>query len=109
MKAMSAVALAIALTTSSLVYAAPSDTPSPAHATVAKGKTVKFSVRNDSGTSFELKLGDQVLAIDAGKTVDLKLPVGTQITMNSSTDKHKAGDLIAEVSTQFANATLAIK
>ena len=66
----------------------------------AKNKTVKFSLRNDSGASLQLKVGDQIVSLDAGKTVALKLPVGTRILVNAATAKHQAGDLVAEASTR---------
>ena len=76
---------------------------------LAKSKTVKFAVRNDSGSLIELKVGDQVMSLDAGKTLSLKLPVGTRILVNTATAKRQAGDLIAEASSDLENATLTIK
>ncbi|HEX9201406.1 MAG TPA: hypothetical protein VF865_17750 [Acidobacteriaceae bacterium] len=93
----------------SAVYAAPVDVPTPVHAMPIKGKTVKLALRNDSGSPVELKVGDQVMSLDAGKSVALKLPAGTRILMNTPTPTHAAGELITEVSTALNNATLAFK
>jgi hypothetical protein len=75
----------------------------------AKTKTVKVALRNDSGSPLQLKVGDQVVSLDAGKSVSLKLAVGTRIVVNAGTDKHPSGELLAEVSTSLDNTTLAIK
>jgi hypothetical protein len=75
----------------------------------AKGKTVKFAVRNDSGSPLELKAGDQVVSIEAGKTVALTLAIGTRIVVNAPTAKYQAGELLAEASTALDHTTLTIK
>ncbi|HEY4381316.1 MAG TPA: hypothetical protein VGN01_13275 [Acidobacteriaceae bacterium] len=94
---------------SASAYAAPSTIPAPVHAMFAKGKTVKLAVRNDSGSAMELKVGEQTMSLEVGKTLALQLPVGTRILVNSSTATHKAGDLVAEVSTDLSNMTIALK
>jgi hypothetical protein len=81
----------------------------PVHAVLAKTKIVKFAVRNDSGVSAELKVGDQVMSLEAGKTLALKLPVGTRILMATATPNHPAGELLTEISTELNNTTLAFK
>ena len=92
-----------------IVNAAPVDVHTPASAMPIKGKIVKLALRNDSGSTVELKVGDQVMSLDAGKSVALKLPAGTRILMNTPTPTHAAGELITEVSTALSNATLAFK
>jgi hypothetical protein len=69
----------------------------------AKTKTVKVALRNDSGSPLQLKVGDEIVSLDAGKSVALKLAVGTRIVVNAATDKHQAGELIAEASTALDN------
>ena len=91
------------------VHAAPVDSHAPVHATLTKSKTVKLSLRRDSGVLAELKVGDQVMSLDAGKTVALKLPVGTRILINTATPNHPAGELLTEVSTGLNATTLAFK
>lgn len=113
MKIRSAIAVAVAvagLSACTAVYGSPAtNVQSPAHAMFAKGKTVKFAVRNDSGSQMELKVGDQVMAIAAGKTVSLTLAVGTRILVNAATPTHHAGELLAEASTALEHTTLTIK
>jgi hypothetical protein len=94
---------------SATVYAAPTDVPSHARVLLAKSQTVKVALRNDSGSQMELKVGEQVMSLDAGKTVAVKVPVGTRIVVNAATPKHPAGELIAEATSELNNATVAIK
>ena len=75
----------------------------------AKTQTVKVSLRNDSSSQMQLKVGDQVMSIEAGKTVAVKVPVGTRIVMNTATSTHQAGELIAEATSELDNTTVAIK
>jgi hypothetical protein len=94
---------------SAAVYAAPTNIQSPVHAMFAKSQTVKVSLRNDSSSQLQLKVGEQVMSIDAGKTVAVKVPVGTRIVMNAATPTHQAGELIAEATAALDNTTVAIK
>jgi hypothetical protein len=108
--------LTVAVVASSLlagpaVYAAPASIPTPVHAMFAKTKstTVKLSLRNDSGSAIELKIGDKVMTLDPGKPVTLNLEVGTRIVANSTTPNHAAGSLIEEVISDHNGATIVIR
>jgi hypothetical protein len=112
MKIRSVVAISVALaglSASTAVYAAPTSLQVHVHAMFAKSKIVKFNVRNDTGAALELKVGDNVMTIEAGKTVALKLAIGTRILTNVATPTHEAGSLLAEVSPQLDDATIGIK
>jgi hypothetical protein len=112
MRIRSAIAVAVVvagLSASAAVYAAPANIDAHAHAMFAKSKIVKLTLRNDSGSAMELKVGDKVMTLDAGKTVALKLPLGTRIMANAATAKHQAGELLAEVSTNLDDTTVVIK
>ena len=93
------------------VYAAPASISSPVHAMFAKTKstTVKLSLRNDSGSAMEVKVGDKVMTLDPGKPVTLNLEVGTRIVANSTTPNHAAGSLIEEVISDHNGATIIIR
>jgi hypothetical protein len=99
----------VSLAASSNVYAAPASFGVPVHAMFAKTKMVKLSVRNDSSASLELKVGEQVMTLDAGKTLALNLPVGTRILANTASGKYQAGAVLAEVSTSLSDATISLK
>ena len=74
-----------------------------------KTTTVKLSLRNDSGTPMEVKVGDQVMTLTPGKPVTLNLEVGTRIVANSATPNHEVGSLIEEVIKDHNNATIVIR
>jgi hypothetical protein len=107
--------IAIVLTGASLltvpaVYATPAGVASPVHAMFrSQTKTVKLNVRNDSSVAIELKVNDQVMTVEAGKTLDLKVPVGTRIMANNTTPNHPAGSLITEVIKEQDGATISIR
>ena len=48
------------------VYGAPASISSPVHSMFAKTKstTVKLSLRNDSGSAMEVKVGDKVMTLE---------------------------------------------
>ncbi|WP_263381951.1 hypothetical protein [Granulicella arctica] len=112
MKIRSAVAVSVALiglSASTAMYAASTSMPVPVHAMFSKTKTITVNLRNDSAVAMELKVGEDVLTIEAGKTVAVKVPVGTRITANAATPMHSAGDLVSQVSSELNGATLGIK
>ncbi|MEO6801953.1 MAG: hypothetical protein ABI197_01775 [Granulicella sp.] len=94
---------------STAVYARTADTPSLTYVGFTKSKTVTFSLRNDSGAAMELKVGDSVMTIESGKTVKVKLPVGTRIVTNTATATRKAGSLVEEVSNDLSDATITLR
>jgi hypothetical protein len=92
------------------IFAAPAGVISPVHAMFRnQTKPVKLSVRNDSSAAIELKVNDQVMTLEAGKSLDLKLPVGTRILTNNDTPGHPAGSLITEVIKAQDGATISIR
>jgi hypothetical protein len=114
MKGLNRLTLAVvasSLLAAPVVYAAPARISSPVHAMFAKTKTstVKLSLRNDSGTSMEVKVGDKVMTLEPGKPVSLNVEVGTRIVANSATPNHAVGSLIEEVVKDHAGATIIIR
>jgi phosphosulfolactate phosphohydrolase-like enzyme len=101
--------VALALAAAPAVHAAPRSITTPIHATYAKEKAVHISFRNDTSSPLELKVGDSLMKVEAGKTLALHLPVGTKVIANTPTPNLAAGALIAEVATYLDGATLAIK
>jgi hypothetical protein len=100
----------IALSAVPAVYAAPASISPPIHAMFSETKLemVKFSLRNDSGSSMEVKVGDEVMTLVPGKPVSLKLPVGTRIVAVTATEKSAAGSLIEQVMKEHSGATIVI-
>jgi hypothetical protein len=108
--------LTLAVVTTSLlaapaVYAAPASISSPVHAMFSKSKTstVKLSLRNDTGSAMEVKVGDKVMTLDPGKPVNLDLEVGTRIVANTATPNHTVGSIIEEVIKDHNGATIVIR
>src|ERR1700722_1532528 len=98
------------LLVSPLTYAAPAGVQSPLHSMFRnQTKSIKLSVRNDSSVVIELKVNDQIMTLEAGKALDLKVPVGTRILANNTTPNHPAGSLIAEVIKNQDGATISIR
>ena len=107
---VSAVVSVASIFASEAVYAAPAAAVSmPVHALFGKTKLVNFNVRNDSATPLKLRCGDTLLTVEAGKTMDLHLPVGARVIAEEATNTHPAGSVITEVSSQISGATIAVK
>ena len=79
---------------------------SPVHGMFGKTKTVKLVLMNDSGSPMEIKAGDEVIKLDAGKPVTVNLPEGTRVVSNNASE---LGKLIAQVSSSLNGATIHIK
>lgn len=101
-------AITASLALSPAVYAATS-IHAPVKAMFGKSKNVKLTLVNDSGSPIEVKAGEDVVKLEAGKPVTVNLPVGTRVTANTATPTHAAGTLIAEVSDSLNGAILHIK
>jgi hypothetical protein len=108
---LSIAVVATSLLAAPVVYAAPASISSPVHGMFAKTKsaTVKLSLRNDSGSAMEVKVGEKIMTLDPGKPVTLNLEVGTRILANSTTANHPAGSLIEEVIRDHNGATIIIR
>ena len=93
------------------IYAAPASISSPIHAMFGKTKTgtVKLNLRNDTGSSLQILVGDKPMTLEPGKLVNLDVPVGTRIVANSATPNHAVGSLIEEVIKDHSGATIAIR
>jgi hypothetical protein len=91
------------------LHAAPPAAYLPASPPTDKRQTVQFTLHNASASPMEFKVGDDVVALDAGKAIALKLPAGTRIITTKADGTHQAGELIAEVTKELDGATLHIK
>ncbi len=114
MKGLNRLTIAVvtcALLTAPPMYAATTEISSPVHAMFGRTKTstVKLSLRNDSGSAMEVKVGDKVVTLAPGKPVDLSLEVGTRIVANTATPNHAVGSVIEEVISEHNGATIVIR
>ena len=107
--ALRAAALAAIVLAPVATFAATLHPTSNMHASIGgKEKSVRFSLRNQSGASIDLRAGEKTMTIAAGQTVDLKLPIGTRITTASKSDKREAGAVVCEVSSSTADTTIVL-
>jgi hypothetical protein len=102
-------AVVAAMVTPHIVYASPANLHAPLNAMFAKEKTVKLSLHNGSAGSVEVKVGEELMTLTAGQSVNLNLPVGTRIVANTDTSTVKAGTLIAQVSKELSGAVVTLK
>jgi hypothetical protein len=99
---------AVSLFAAQAVYASPATLSSPLHAMFGKAKTVDLSIRNDSATTIELKVGEDDVVIEPRHTTTFTLPVGTRIVANKASGKFRAGALIKKVAPEDDGTTLAV-
>jgi len=76
--------------------------------TTETGKSVSLTLHNASAAALELKVGDNVITLDAGKALEVKLPIGTRILANKATSTMEAGTLIAQVAKESKGVTVNI-
>src|SRR5438309_12067431 len=103
---LAAAAVVVLLPSSHAALAASTSFHAPLHAMFAKEKSVKLSLRNSSAAAIELKVGENLMTIAPGQSINVDLPVGTRIVANSSTSSIQSGTLIAQVSKELTGAVL---
>ncbi|HEY4046286.1 MAG TPA: hypothetical protein VGM27_05395 [Acidobacteriaceae bacterium] len=103
------VLITLCFVTSSSLYAAPANIGLRVNAMFHKIKVVRFTLLNDSNSPMELKVGDDIVRLEAGKSVNVKLPVGARVLLNSETQLHHPGDTVAEVSGYLDGAIVHLK
>jgi hypothetical protein len=103
--------IAICLIAVPAAHAARMSVNSSTHAVFnIKSKAVKISFRNDTKAALELKIGTDVVTLQAGKVATMKLPAGTRIIANTTTEHLAVGDLIVEVTdSMYSDATFVIR
>ena len=101
--------LSLALTCAPLMHAAgPSVRADNVSSTPTKVNLIKFSIRNDSKASLQLKAGDQQITIAPGQTAAVKLGLGLQVTTVSETTKLPSGSVLTTVTESLGGNTLAV-
>jgi hypothetical protein len=104
-----AVVLAVSLAASGSVYASPVAVRVPVQAKMGKTKMVSMNLRNDTKEPVKVKAGETEMTLEPGKLTPVKLPEGTTIIAQESTASRPAGSVIATVSSQLSDATVALK
>ena len=109
LNSLAATVVTISLLAPSAAFAAPASIHVPVNAMFAKTKTIHFKLLNDSGSAMEFKVGDNVVKVDAGKTLNIELPVGARVLCSSATPLHQSGSVIAEVTNSLNGAIVHVK
>ena len=97
---------ASALTGAALHASTPNNTftvAAPSHQ-----KLVSFQIRNASPGPLTVKAGDTEMTLAPGKSVAVKLPVGTEITSLTASAHHPLGTVLTVVSSAIADATVTV-
>jgi molybdopterin-binding protein len=99
----------VSLAVSPTVYAAPANLNVPVHAIFVKTRMITMSVRNDSKNPIELKVGEQVMTVAPGKSLSVHVAVGTRILANAPSGNYQTGDVLADVTADMSDTTLALR
>lgn len=101
-------ALALSVCATSTMVASPLAVHTPVNAFFGKVKMVSFNVRNDSNQTVKLSAGTTAVTVEPGKTVAIKAAAGDKVTYAEATGTRAAGDLVATVSSELSDNTIAI-
>jgi hypothetical protein len=88
------------------MYATPVAVHAPVHAMLGKVKTVKFSLQNKSKEVVKVKAGETEMTLAPGKTVDLKLSVGTKVVAETESENYHVGDVVATATQDLTYVTV---
>ncbi len=101
--ALGTIMMAATLLSSGVVYASPQ---AGIYAQHSKAKTVNFSLRNDSKTEMKVKVGENVIILQPGKAVPVKLLVGEKVIAVDASPNFPAGTVLAVAGSQLSDATI---
>jgi len=103
--------LAAMLMAGESVYAAPTTALHvPVQAKFGKEKgLVNFHLRNDSKAPMVVKAGAQEMTLEPGKLVDVALKVGDTVTVAQATEHYAEGAVLATVSNDLKDSTIALR
>ena len=107
-KVLTAVLGVASLVATPAIFASPLHLATPAFAMFSHQKMVKFDIRNASTSAVELKAGDKIQTVEAGKTVSFSLPEGTRVVANKASGTYAEGAVIAEVQSPLSGNTIVL-
>jgi hypothetical protein len=109
LNSLAATVVALSLLAPSAAFAAPASMHVPVNAMFVKTKTIHFKLLNDSNSAMEFKVGDDIVKLDAGKSLSVNLPVGARVLCSSATPLHQSGSVITEVTSSLNGAIIHVK
>lgn len=78
-------------------------------AAAKKGKKVKFTLKNPTNQTVNLKSGDEAITLAPGESKQMKVPAGTKIVTADATDTTPSGSVVTEVSDGMSGATVNLR
>ena len=105
---VTAMVLGASILTGEAMYATPVAVYAPVNAMFGNVKTVKFSLHNNSKEVVKVKAGDTEMTLQPGKTVDVKLPLGTKVVAETESKNHHVGDVVATATQDLTYATVVL-
>lgn len=107
----STMVLAVVLMAGESMFAAPlTALRVPVHAKMGKQKDmVSFHLRNDSKEPLTIKAGAQEMTLEPGKPVGVTLKVGETVTIAKATANFQEGAVLATVSQDLKDTTIALR
>lgn len=106
--AATAMVVAASIFTTGVSFAAPVAAKTPVYASSGKARMVSFSLHNATSSPIKVKAGDAEIILQPGSVTAMKLPTGTKVVAEESTDKYKAGDVLAEAIPDLSSATVTL-
>jgi hypothetical protein len=70
---------------------------------------VHFDLRNDTMQVITVQAGVQQFTVAPGKSMSVKLPIGTNLVAENSTPNRAAGTLLVQVGTALGDKTVVLK
>ena len=103
------VTFAATISLPAVVSAAPVAVPTPMHAYFGKPHKISLSLRNDGQQPLTVKAGDQELTLAPGKATAVKMLEGDKVVAETASPDHAVGAVLVVISSNLADATIAIK
>lgn len=104
-----AMAMCLPVLTAQAVWAAPvGGWPFANRDKAPKAKKITFHIQNKCTKPLMISSGDQQYTIQPGRSIQLTLDEGTQVTAVNDASHAAAGTVLTTVSTNLQNTTLAI-
>ena len=105
---LTAMVLGASMLTSEAMFAAPMAVHVPVNAMFGNVKTVKFSLHNNTKEDVKVKAGETEMTVQAGKTLDLKLPIGTKVVAQTESANYKVGEVVATAVDTLDGSTITL-
>lgn len=97
------------LLASTLCFSIPAVSLVAQQSPVKKQKTVKFTLKNPTTRTMDLKSGDEAITLQPGQSREMKVAAGTRITTASATASTPSGAVVTEVSDQMSGTTVNLR